>query len=232
MVIEAIRPPARVGFGGSRGGVSFGGRARPESLRSTRPAGALPAPSYGLAGYDVVIARAPRAPVFVALALLASVVLAPPASGSANDVIRDCSEDGELNGHYSHGELAKALDKLPSDLDEYTDCRAVIRSAELRSANKRKGGPGGAAGVDTASAPSADEQRKIAQAAKSAAPVNIGGKAIRPGFRAAGVGTDLPTLVLVLLIALAGGVAASAALAIRRHGLANALRDGIARLRR
>src|SRR3954451_12885954 len=107
----------------------------------------------------------------LALAALALAILAPAASGSAKDVIRDCSEDGVLNGHYSHSELAKALDQLPSDLDEYTDCRAVIREAELRSANK-KGAKGVSGGVDTTSPPSADEQKKINDAAKSAGPVN------------------------------------------------------------
>jgi hypothetical protein len=173
-----------------------------------------------------------RAPIAFIAALALVGALAAPAFGSAKDVIRDCSEDGVLNGHYSHGELAKALDKLPSDLDEYTDCRAVIRSAELRSANKRQGGPGGAAGVDTASPPSPDEQRKVAEAATSAGAVEIGGKRVTPGFRAAGVGSDLPTLVLVILIALAGAAAAGSVLTIRRRGLTNVFRDGIARLRR
>src|SRR4051812_6077963 len=108
------------------------------------------------------MARAPKAliPALV-LVLLANVVVATSAFASAKDVIRDCSEDGVLNGHYSHGELAKALDQLPSDLDEYTDCRAVIRDAELRSARKGNGGPGISGKVDTVSPPSAEEQRKL-----------------------------------------------------------------------
>ena len=183
----------------------------------------------------------------IAVALMATVLAAAPAAGSANDVIRDCSEDGVLNGHYSHKELAKALDKLPSDLDEYTDCRAVIRSAELGSAKKSKGAPGVSGNVDTTSPPSADEQKKLNDAAKSAGPVEIGGQNVTPGFRAAGVGGDLPTLVLVVLVALLGTMVAGAALAIQRHPafaavaarmpapvrrLAQALRDGIARFRR
>ena len=189
---------------------------------------------------------AARALFSFALAMVASVLVATPALGSAKDVIRDCSEDGVLNGHYSHAELAKALDKLPSDLDEYTDCRAVIRSAELRSANKGKGGP---AGGDT-SPPSAQEQHSIDDAAKSKGPVNIGGKGIRPGaagapFKAAGLGTNLPPLVLAILVALAGATIAGAVLALQRRRpelvqglpgsirkLTDVIRDGIARLRR
>jgi len=65
----------------------------------------------------------------VALLLLLAGALAQAAFGSAQSVIQDCSEDGVLNGHYSHSDLTKALDQLPSDLDEYTDCRDVIRRA-------------------------------------------------------------------------------------------------------
>jgi hypothetical protein len=195
-----------------------------------------------------VMARAPRALfLVVALALLASAIFAAPALGSARDVIRDCSEDGVLNGKYSHSELAKALDQLPSDLDEYTDCRAVIRDAELRSARKGKGGPGVGSNVDTTSPPSADEQRKLSEAAKSAGPVNVGGRRVTPGFRAAGVGGDLPPLVLVVLVALFGAMATGGALAFKRHRpgfagprpladpirrITHAVRNGIARFRR
>jgi hypothetical protein len=192
------------------------------------------------------MARASRAFVFAALALLVSALLATAAFGSAQEVIRDCSEDGVLNGHYSHGELAKALDKLPSDLDEYTDCRAVIRDAELRSAKQNKG-PGIAGKVDTVSPPSAREQRKIDEASKSGDPVNVGGRPITPGFKAAGVGGDLPPLVLAVLIALAGATLAGGALAVRRNPpafvragpladpirkLTNTVKNGIARFRR
>jgi hypothetical protein len=196
------------------------------------------------------MARAPKASfLVVAFVLLASALLAVPAFGSAKDVIRDCSEDGVLNGHYSHSELAKALAQLPSDLDEYTDCRAVIRSAELRSAKKKEGpGPGN---VDTASPPNANEQKKLHDATKSAGSVNIGGKGITPGekpFKTAGFGTDLPTLLLAVLLALAGAMIAGAVFAVRRRypafariegplgdpirKLTNWVKDGITRFRR
>jgi hypothetical protein len=195
-----------------------------------------------------------RAFFATALALLASVLIAAPALGSAKDVIRDCSEDGVLNGHYSHSELAKALDKLPSDLDEYTDCRAVIRSAELASARKHKGG-GVPGTVDTTSPPSAEEQRRLHDATRGAGSVDVGGRGITPGasaapVKSAGFGTDLPPLVLAVLVALAGAMLFGATLALRRHPpafaqafaqgpvgdfyrrLANRVKNGIARFRR
>jgi hypothetical protein len=181
----------------------------------------------------------------VATVLALGAAFASPAFGSATDVIRDCSEDGVLNGHYSHSELAKALDKLPSDLDEYTDCRAVIREAELRSAKKRSAGPPAAS-----SPPTPNEQQQIDEAAKSAGPVKVGGKGIEPGasgapFKAAGLGTDLPLSVLLVLAGLVASMLAGGALAAQRRWpalargvpppirkIADALRDGIARFRR
>ena len=202
-------------------------------------------------------ANVPRMLVSVAVSLSLAGAVAPAAAGSASGVIRDCSEDGVINGHYSHDELTKALDKLPSDLDEYTDCRAVIRSAQLGSAGRkqRRGrGPGILGKVDTGSPPSHNEQRRIAEAAGSGGRVKIGGKPVTPGesgalFKAAGLGTDLPTLVLIVLIALGGTMAAAALLAVQRHSpafaraggsrlaaplrnLARAIRNGISRLRR
>lgn len=44
-------------------------------------------------------------------------------------MIRDCAQDGRLDKHYSQKELQQAYKNLPSDIDEYTDCRQVIRAA-------------------------------------------------------------------------------------------------------
>jgi hypothetical protein len=45
------------------------------------------------------------------------------------DVIHDCAQDGKLDHTYSHQELNQALHHIPSDIDEYTDCRAAITQA-------------------------------------------------------------------------------------------------------
>ena len=122
------------------------------------------------------MARAPKASFAVALALLASALVAAPAFGSAKDVIRDCTEDGVLNGHYSHGELAKALDQLPSDLDEYTDCRAVIRSAQLAlGRTKRKGRRGPRDGRHGVAAERRTSSAGSHEATRRAGSVDVGG---------------------------------------------------------
>jgi hypothetical protein len=77
--------------------------------------------------------------IFVALALL----LPALAQASAAEVIRDCAEDGVVDGEYSNTELREAGRRLPADLDEYSDCRAAIRS-KIRNGPSAgaAGGPG------------------------------------------------------------------------------------------
>jgi len=159
------------------------------------------------------------------VAVLGALALVPAAIASPMTVIRDCSEDGILNDKYSQSELDGALDQLPSDLDEYTDCRAVIRRAQLGAAGDGPRGskrPAAADRVDAAAPPTAGEQRQIGKASDSDDPVRIGGEGVRPGesgepFKAAGFGTDLPALVLVVLIALGASTLAGAAVAARRR---------------
>jgi hypothetical protein len=176
--------------------------------------------------------------------LLLALTHVAPAHASATSVIRDCSEDGVLNGKYSQSELDGALEQLPSDLDEYTDCRAVIRSAQLGSAGrKHRGGRAASAAerVDAGAPPSSDEQKEIAAAAGSGDAVRIGSAGVRPGesgrpFNSAGFGTDLPSLVLIALIGLAGVFATGAVLVARRRwgdsAVAGGLKRGISRFRR
>ena len=189
----------------------------------------------GDAGFGVVthhdMTFAVRTTTTLVAVLAALAVAVPAAHGSPMSVIRDCSEDGALNGKYSPSELDGALEQLPSDLDEYTDCRAVIRRAQLGSAGDRHGAakrPAVADRVDAAAPPTADEQREITKATGSDDAVRVGGTGVRPGesgapFKSAGFGTDLPTLVFVVLIALGASLLAGTATGVKR---------GVSRLRR
>lgn len=180
----------------------------------------------------------------IAAALLLLVPL--PALAGSGDVIRDCSEDGSLDGNYSQGELSGALDNLPSDIDEYTDCRTVIRRAQLAGAKgKGKGSPTGViARVDHSAPVNSTEQRHIDEATRGRSePVEIAGQTIRPGatgaaLAASGLGTDLPTDVLVALIGLGLAMVAGAAYAVQRRwpnawsSVGEGVRRGISRFRR
>jgi hypothetical protein len=176
---------------------------------------------------ESLAAHLPRPCALLALlaATLALALPAPPVEAAAIDVIRDCSEDGSLDRNYAQKELRGALDELPSDLDEYTDCRSVIRRAQLSSAHggKSRGKPKGVvAKVDPASPPSVREQRELEDAAGGAGAVEVGGRRVEPGqsgapFAAAGLGTDLPTPLLVVLVALGLAMLAGAAFAAQRR---------------
>jgi cobalamin biosynthesis Mg chelatase CobN len=73
------------------------------------------------------------------------VALAPAASYAkgGEEVIRDCAEDGDLDGEYSQEELDEASENMPSDLSEYSTCRDVIERARqnARADSDRSAGP-------------------------------------------------------------------------------------------
>jgi hypothetical protein len=155
------------------------------------------------------------------IAFVALAVLAPAyARASPIDVIRDCSEDGVLNHRYSQRDLSGALNQLPSDLDEYTNCRSVIRNAQL-AGGRRKGHKGALGLVDTRTPATPDEQRQLDQGSRNPNAVNIGGQRLRPGEGgaaiAAGFGTDLPTSVVLVLVLLGLSMLAGAGFGLQRR---------------
>src|SRR3954465_12946095 len=82
------------------------------------------------------------------LPLLIALLSLPAAAAlaSGGKVIRDCTDDGRLQGHYSQKDLRDALSSLPSDIDEYTDRRDVIRRAAFGGAGGSGGGGKGGSG--------------------------------------------------------------------------------------
>jgi hypothetical protein len=80
--------------------------------------------------------------IVLAVAMPLAVLLTLPGAVMAKgyqDVIHDCAQDGKLDHTYSHHVLDQALHHVPSDIDEYTDCRDAITQALAR----RGGGGGG-----------------------------------------------------------------------------------------
>jgi hypothetical protein len=82
------------------------------------------------------------------MALLAVALLVPAAAHAAGpiQIIRDCEDDGVLQGNYSVSELRNARNNLPTDIDEYSDCRDVLSRAI--SAKASSAGDGGTSGGD------------------------------------------------------------------------------------
>lgn len=95
-----------------------------------------------------------RRPLFAILLLLGLVALpATPAFSATSDakiqaILRDCEEDGSLEGSYRPSELRDAARNIGTDLDQYSDCRDVISAAVLGavSGGGASGGSGGSSG--------------------------------------------------------------------------------------
>jgi hypothetical protein len=68
------------------------------------------------------------------LAAFAAAVAPAPASAEPDwqKVLRDCSDDGDLDRAYTRPALERALHDMPPDIATYTNCRAVIRTALSR----------------------------------------------------------------------------------------------------
>lgn len=172
--------------------------------------------------------------LIVALAL-AALALPATALASGDDVIRDCADDGVIDGDYSDRELRQAEGDLPSDIDEYTDCREAIRG-ELGS-DRDSGGSGGTPGggrtstdpnlvTDEGAVAGSREDREALDdlTGGDGSPIDVGGSQVTPGeggklLGAAQASNDLPGSLLSALILLVLTAAAGTALLIRRRGL-------------
>src|SRR3954454_10625894 len=134
---------------------------------------------------------------------LAVLVLPPPAPAhaSANQVLRDCIYDGKLDHHYSNAELRRARDHMPSDADEYSDCRDIIAAA-IKGGSDRSGGapsPGlGASNPAAEAAAQATDQSDLAAIADSnkTPKLDVGGQSLKPDnsgfFNLGGAANQVP----------------------------------------
>lgn len=183
----------------------------------------------------------------VLISLLSALTLATApasASASAKAIIVDC-QDGQMDGKYSQREYAQALKNIPTDVDEYTNCRDVIRRAQLGAASaggsKRSGSGGGAPGMpggtgggaapivpagefattDEVLAGASAKERADVEAAIAkggGAPVQLGTGFVSPdtsAFSPDGAANTVPTPLLVALVLLGIGLLAGAALTAR-----------------
>jgi hypothetical protein len=151
-------------------------------------------------------------PTLLVLAVLA--LLALPAGAMANPV-RDCAHDGDLDKAYSNAELRKALDRIPGDLDEYSNCREVLAGAIAGGSDR--GGNRPTAGTDGSPVSAEEQAARNKDSADLAAitrdpddhppSVEVGGEQVEPGsnglFDLASASNDLPVPLLLALIALA-----------------------------
>jgi hypothetical protein len=180
----------------------------------------------------------PRIARLVALAVLCGALFAPVGAQAASDpVLKDCA-DGRIDGHYTQGQYKKALSDIPTDVDEYTDCRDLIRRAQLHDASGGKSGNddqfGGIAsdgasdddgGIDALLASANPDEKAALEAVKNGTDgggaISVGGRKVTPGaanFTSEDVRNDLPPAVVATLVALGLMTLAAAGYTARRRG--------------
>jgi hypothetical protein len=180
--------------------------------------------------------------VHAVLTLLACLLLLPAAAGaSGRSVVRDCTDNGRIDSHHSQSDYKSALNNLPSDVNEYTDCRQIIEQAKRRDAKSSgttnhtgttPGGTGGGGGGFTpssgappaASGPNTPGERSALGNVpnQGGAPVAVAGEPITPGgtgITEAAFRHDVPGPLLVLIVLLGLGALAMTISGARARGL-------------
>ena len=129
------------------------------------------------------------------LAVLGAFAL--PASAQA-DPVSDCNNDGKLDQSYTNEQLKRALDNIPSDVDEYTNCRELIGAAITSGSDKGENRPGSGAsassnGADNGGDSPAEQEARTKDNAEleaitgdsneSAPSVRLDGEEVEPGSR-------------------------------------------------
>ena len=173
-----------------------------------------------------------RLVVFACMVALLAAAPAALADSTRTKILQEC-QDGRLTGNYTTRQIRDALNNIPDDIDQYSDCRDVLRRALLnRAGNSGAGGGGGTGTGGTGTGgvggggsggapltPSTDADRKALEAAatQGGQPLEIAGRRVTPG--AGALRNDLPTTLIVVLILLAVAAAAATAPFVRRRAL-------------
>jgi hypothetical protein len=166
---------------------------------------------------------------FTVLALAAALALPGGALADVGaKIIERCSHGQPISG-YTVQQYRRALQEMPTEIVEYTDCGELITQAELKAAGHRGGGGqggggsagggrggglsgGGAAGNGNVEIPFLNpaEQRTVEQARHAPAPpIRLGGHEVRPGIvhtNLASAASSLPTPLLVAIALMLAGL--------------------------
>ncbi len=155
--------------------------------------------------------------------LILLLAAAPASAGVREQILREC-QSGRITGNYTPKQLRDARKHIPTDIDEYSDCRDVLAQAALTGRGGASGGSGGSApssapggvvpqnGRSPLTASDPGETAALDSARLNSEKQSIGDQILLPGatgFEAAAERHGLPTPVLVVLVLL--GLCASAA---------------------
>jgi hypothetical protein len=136
-----------------------------------------------------------------------------PASADVGaTIISRCTHGQSLSG-FSQSAYHRALQELPTEVEEYSDCANLIRRAQLAAAGRGGSGESGAA---TPLPLTPAERTALSRAPKlGAAPLRVGNQLVRPGVIHADIASALSTLPNSLLAILAFMLACTLLLAGR-----------------
>jgi hypothetical protein len=185
--------------------------------------------------------------VVFASVVVVTLVAVPPvfAADTRVQILREC-QDGRLTGDYTASQIRDARNHIPTDIDQYSDCRDVLSRAlaNLAGGGGSNGGGGstgggaggggiggsgsggsGSGGSDAGGAlltPTTPADHKaLDDAARSGgAPVRIGEESVVPGATGLAAGAarhSLPVLLIVLLALIAAAAVAALAPGARRR---------------
>ena len=134
--------------------------------------------------------------------LLAVLALVPPARADVGATIIERCTHGQSVSGFSQPDYRRALQELPAEVEEYSDCANLIRRAQLAAA-----GGAAAAGGGEGAQPlplSASERVALRAVARTGgAPLRVGTQVVRPGVVHANVASALSSLPSPLLAILA-----------------------------
>jgi cobalamin biosynthesis Mg chelatase CobN len=179
----------------------------------------------------------PLIAILVALIVpLSGLIAAAPAMASAAGTIyKECEQNGQITGHFTRAQLKAALNGLPSEVSEYSDCQDLINQALVRASstgggnptgsNKghiagAKGGRGGGPGKGSAGGGKTGSSSTNGRGGRSGSgsAVTLAGSDIRPGSTGtSGSSSSLPVALIVVLILLALTAVSGGVVALRRR---------------
>jgi hypothetical protein len=128
--------------------------------------------------------------------------LAPPAGADVGETIISRCTHHESISSFSQQDYSRALQELPTEVEEYSDCGNLIRRAQLAAAGRggSSGGPGAATPIPVTPA----ERSALRRVPKIAsAPIQVGTQTVSPGVVHADIASALSSLPTPLFATLA-----------------------------
>lgn len=141
------------------------------------------------------------APLCVLLAAFLSVA-SPAGADVGQTIINRCTHGQSLSG-FTQQDYRQALQELPTEVEEYSDCANLIRRAQLAAAGGSSGETPGATGATPIPVTAAERTALNRAPDVAAAPVQVGNQTIRPGVIHANIASALSSLPNSLLAVLA-----------------------------